>query len=59
MAELKEAFGSKIESTLIRGDNGIFDVVLDGHKIYSKKETGRFPGYREIPSLIEQKLLRE
>lgn len=58
MAELKESFGSKVETHLIRGDNGVFDVVLDGQNVYSKKETGRFPSYREIPNLIEQKMLR-
>lgn len=58
MAELKEAFPGKLDTKLIMGDNGIFDVVLDGKLVYSKKETGRFPGYREIPNIIEEKLAR-
>ena len=29
------------EAELVRGDNGIFDVELDGRRIYSKKETSR------------------
>jgi len=58
VAEIKEAFPGKVETKLVKGDNGIFDVALDGALVYSKKETGRFPGYREIPSIIEQKLLR-
>ena len=36
------------EAELVRGDNGIFDVELDGRRIYSKKETGRFPEHEEV-----------
>ena len=36
------------EAELVRGDNGIFDVELEGRRIYSKKETGRFPEHEEI-----------
>ena len=35
-------------SELVRGDNGIFDVEVDGRQIYSKKEAGRFPEHEEI-----------
>jgi selT/selW/selH-like putative selenoprotein len=57
VAELKEAFGSKVKTRLIAGGGGVFDVALDGTLVYSKKQTGRFPGYREIPGLIEQKIM--
>ena len=33
---------------MIRGDNGIFDVVVDGDLIYSKHDTGSFPSDDEI-----------
>jgi predicted Rdx family selenoprotein len=36
------------EVELIRGGGGIFDVTADGKKIFSKHDTGRFPGVREI-----------
>ena len=36
------------QSELVRGDNGIFDVEVDGRRIYSKRETGRFPEHVEI-----------
>ena len=36
------------QSELVRGDNGIFDVEVDGRRIYSKKQTGRFPAHEEI-----------
>jgi selT/selW/selH-like putative selenoprotein len=45
-AQIKEAVGC--ESELIAGDNGIFDVEVDGKRIFSKHETGRFPEDQEI-----------
>ena len=36
------------EPELIEGGGGVFDVVVDGRKIYSKSETGRFPEHEEI-----------
>ncbi len=42
---LREA-GAQTE--LVRGDNGIFDVEIDGRRVWSKKETGRFPEHEEI-----------
>jgi selT/selW/selH-like putative selenoprotein len=37
-----------VDAELIRGDNGIFDVVVDGSKIFSKDSEGRFPEDDEI-----------
>jgi selenoprotein W-related protein len=37
-----------IKPELIRGDNGIFDVVADGKLLFSKHTTGRFPTNDEI-----------
>jgi len=33
---------------LIRGDGGVFDVVVDGELIFSKHDEGRFPEEDEI-----------
>lgn len=53
-----EHFGKdKVQLELIKGGGGIFDVVVDGAKIYSKHETGRFPQYREIVGVIEKKII--
>jgi selenoprotein W-related protein len=38
--------------TLIRGDDGVFDVVVDGMLLFSKHETGRFPESGEILGMI-------
>jgi len=43
---LRERLG--LESTLIPGSGGIFDVFKDGELIYSKHKTGRFPEHAEI-----------
>lgn len=32
----------------MRGSDGIFDVVVDGERIFSKDEADRFPNAREI-----------
>ncbi len=36
------------ETELIKGDNGVFDVVADGRLVFSKHEAGRFPEEAEI-----------
>jgi selT/selW/selH-like putative selenoprotein len=33
---------------LIRGTDGVFDVVADGSLVFSKHDTGRFPSHAEI-----------
>lgn len=45
-AAIKKQTG--INSELIAGSGGVFDVVVDGKLIYSKHETGRFPEDKEI-----------
>ena len=42
-----------VESELICGGGGIFDVVVDGEMIFSKHEAGRFPESDEILSKLE------
>jgi selT/selW/selH-like putative selenoprotein len=37
-----------VDADLIRGGGGIFDVVVDGDKVFSKHESGRFPDSGEI-----------
>ena len=56
MAELQAKFGDEVQTELIKGDRGIFDVTLDGELIYSKFKTGSFPRYREIPALITERM---
>ena len=50
-ASLKSRYG--VEAKLIRGERGIFDVVVDGRKVFSKHDVGRFPEDDEIFAAID------
>ena len=43
-----------VTAELIPGNNGIFDVAVDGKIIYSKHQTGRFPEDQEIVDLLSE-----
>ena len=45
-ASIEREFGHKPE--LIKGDNGAFEVSVDGERIFSKHELGRFLQDEEI-----------
>jgi len=45
-AAIEAETGTKPE--LIEGGGGIFDVTVDGERIFSKQEVGRFPESEEI-----------
>ena len=45
-AEIKQSRG--VDATLVPGSGGVFDVVLDGELIFSKKQLGRFPEPGEL-----------
>jgi selT/selW/selH-like putative selenoprotein len=49
-AELDKALGVKTE--LIQGRGGVFDVVVDGKKVFSKHDLARFPEEGEVLGLI-------
>ena len=51
-AALKQAFG--VETELIEGARGIFDVVVDGELVFSKHAEGRFPEPDEVIAAIER-----
>jgi len=38
------------------GSGGVFDVELDGEKIFSKWDQNRFPDNKEILQVIEARL---
>jgi len=37
-----------VDSTLVRGSGGEFEVSVDGTLIFSKKQAGRFPDASEV-----------
>lgn len=43
------------EVGLLASDGGVFEVVVDGNLIYSKKEINRFPEDGEVEGLIDQR----
>ena len=49
MAEqLFEEFGQQFEITLIPSAGGVFEVDVDGDRVYSKIETGRHAEYDDV-----------
>lgn len=52
MAELASRFGDEARCVLVKGDRGVFDVKVDGHLVYSKAQTGRFPMLGEVADEI-------
>lgn len=44
-----------MKSELVRGSDGIFDVLVDGERIFSKHETNRFPSEVEILAALRQR----
>lgn len=49
--ELKKEFDADVE--LIASSGGVYEIVLDGEKIFSKKALNRFPDDGEISKLIQ------
>lgn len=51
-AELKQRFG--VESRLIKGGGGIFDVRVDGDLVFSKFRESRFPDPGEVEGIVQR-----
>ncbi len=49
-AEIKRVRG--VDSTLIRGGGGEFEVTVDGKLVFSKKAERRFPENAEVLELL-------
>ncbi len=48
------AFGRDLNVELVEGSGGVFEITVDGEKIFSKKNEGRFPDPGEIIALMKQ-----
>jgi len=53
-AAIKSKFG--ITANLKEGSGGIFDVHIDGERVYSNKTTHRFPTDEEIFEKVRERL---
>jgi selenoprotein W-related protein len=42
-----------VDSELTAGSGGVFEITVDGKKVFSKKALGRFPDAGEILRLIQ------
>jgi selT/selW/selH-like putative selenoprotein len=52
VAELRERFGTSVVIDLVRGGRGIFEVEVDGTRVFSKHQLGRFPDAGELADLV-------
>jgi selenoprotein W-related protein len=43
-----------VEAKLKKGSGGIFDVVVDGKRVFSKHESGRFPEPGEVTGMLRR-----
>lgn len=55
VAELRERYGTGVIIDLVRGGRGVFDVVVDGARVFSKHQLHRFPEPGEILGLVESR----
>ncbi|MFN0094420.1 MAG: SelT/SelW/SelH family protein [Dehalococcoidia bacterium] len=53
---LTEIQSDVAQLTLVPGDRGIFDWLVDGEMVFSKGEIGRFPELDELKEAIYAKL---
>jgi len=55
--ELLMTFGEELgEVALVPGGGGIFEVRIDGEKLWNKKEAGRYPEPKEIKQLVRDRI---
>jgi selT/selW/selH-like putative selenoprotein len=45
----------RIPTSIRLGAPGSLDILVDGEKIYSKKETGRIPSAEEVVNLLRSR----
>jgi predicted Rdx family selenoprotein len=50
--EIRQAFG--VEPQLVKGDNGVLDVLVDGRMVFSKHRDGRFPTPGELARAMRE-----
>ena len=55
--ELLTTFEAEVGGiTLVPGTGGIFEVSIDGKRIWSRKEQGRFPEMKELKQLVRDRV---
>jgi predicted Rdx family selenoprotein len=54
-ASIEQRFNLKAQ--LVRGQDGVFDVHLNGELLFSKHAVGRFPEGGEVERAIQERLV--
>ncbi|WP_440997009.1 SelT/SelW/SelH family protein [Arhodomonas sp. SL1] len=58
--ELLTTFEDEIGGlTLCPGSGGVFEVIVEGERIWSRKEQGRFPEITELKQLVRDRIAPE
>lgn len=57
VAEIRERFEIGVVIDLERGSRGVFDVHIDGTRVFSKHELQRFPDRGEVVALVAARQL--
>lgn len=52
-ARLRRSLG--IDAEVVPDVGGVFDVIVDDRLVFSKHEAGRFPNFKEIVHLINDR----
>jgi selT/selW/selH-like putative selenoprotein len=56
-AEILDSWSPVLSGVELKtGDQGRFEVLLDGGEIFSKAKLGRFPAEKEVKRLLEPRL---
>ena len=50
---MESEFGNAVK--LIEGKDGVFEVVIDGGLVFSKRQIGRFPDDGEVAGIIRER----
>jgi len=53
---IQKVYADKVTVNQQTGSGGVFDVEVDGEKIFSKWDQNRFPDNKEILQVIEARL---
>lgn len=56
LSQYGQRLNKNFSVTLDTSDSGIFEVYVDGEKIFSRHQERRFPTHDEIAQFIERKL---
>ena len=43
-----------VQPELVKGDNGVLDVLVDGELVFSKHRDGHFPAPGELAGIIRE-----